>query len=71
MTVEGVREHQRAFQRIADANDDPNYTGTRAAGTEGYRESVEYVAGKLEDAGYHVTFDEFQFEFVFPRFSGS
>ena len=66
VTVEGVREHQRAFQRIADANDDPNYPGTRAAGTEGYRESVEYVAGKLEDAGYHVTLDEFQFEFVFP-----
>ncbi len=66
VTLEGVREHQRAFQRIADANDDPNYPGTRAAGTEGYRESVEYVAGKLEDAGYHVTLDEFQFEFVFP-----
>ena len=48
MTLEGVREHQAAFQEIADANDDPFYPGTRAAGTEGYAESVEYVAGLAE-----------------------
>ena len=35
----------QAFQRIADANDDPYYPGTRAAGTEGYQASVDYVAG--------------------------
>jgi Zn-dependent M28 family amino/carboxypeptidase len=66
VTVEGVREHQAQFQKIADNNDDPFYPGTRAAGTEGYAESVEYVAGLLRDAGYQVTLDEFQFEFVFP-----
>ena len=47
VTLEGVREHQAAFQAIADANDDPFYPGTRAAGTEGYANSVEYVAGLL------------------------
>ena len=66
VTLEGVREHQAQFQKIADNNDDPFYPGTRAAGTEGYAESVEYVAGLLRDAGYQVTLDEFQFEFVFP-----
>jgi Zn-dependent M28 family amino/carboxypeptidase len=66
VTLEGVREHQAQFQKIAEANDDPFYPGTRAAGTEGYAESVEYVAGLLEDAGYKVTLDEFEFEFNFP-----
>ncbi len=66
VTLEGVRAHQAAFQAIADANDDPFYPDTRAAGTEGYAGSVEYVAGLLEDAGYDVTLDEFQFTFNFP-----
>jgi Zn-dependent M28 family amino/carboxypeptidase len=66
VTLEGVREHQAQFQKIADANDDPFYPGTRAAGTEGYAESVDYVAGLLRDAGYQVTLDEFEFQFVFP-----
>jgi Zn-dependent M28 family amino/carboxypeptidase len=66
VTLEGVREHQAQFQKIADSNDDPFYPGTRAAGTEGYAESVEYVADLLRDAGYEVTLDEFEFEFTFP-----
>ena len=33
MTVEGVREHQAEFQKIADNSMDPVYPGTRAAGT--------------------------------------
>ena len=66
VTVEGVREHQAAFQAIADANDDPFYPGTRAAGTEGYAGSVDYVAGLLESAGYTVTLDPVEFEFNFP-----
>jgi Zn-dependent M28 family amino/carboxypeptidase len=66
VTLEGVREHQAQFQKIADANDDPFYPGTRAAGTEGYAESVDYVADLLRDAGYRVTLDEFEFQFIFP-----
>ncbi len=66
VTLEGVREHQAAFQAIADANDDPFYPGTRAAGTEGYADSVDYVAGLLKDAGYEVTVDPVEFEFNFP-----
>jgi hypothetical protein len=66
VTLEGVREHQAQFQKIADANDDPFYPGTRAAGTEGYDESVEYVAGLLREAGYQVTLDPVEITFNFP-----
>jgi Zn-dependent M28 family amino/carboxypeptidase len=66
VTLEGVREHQAALQEIADNNDDPFYPGTRAAGTEGYDNSVDYVAGLLKDAGYEVTLDPVEFDFQFP-----
>ncbi len=56
VTLDGVRAHQAAFQAIANANG-----GNRAAGTEGYADSVAYVAGLLDKAGYKVTLDEFQF----------
>jgi hypothetical protein len=41
VTLDGVREHQAAFQAIADANGD-----TRVSGRPGYDASVEYVADK-------------------------
>jgi hypothetical protein len=66
VTYRGVRQHQAEFQKIADNNSDPFYPGTRAAGTEGYANSVDYVAGLLEDAGYKVTLDPVEFEFQFP-----
>lgn len=66
VTLEGVRAHQEQLQKIANNNDDPHYPGSRAAGTQGYADSVAYVAGLLEDAGYNVTLDEFEFQFVFP-----
>jgi len=66
VTLEGVRAHQAALQEIADRNDDPYYPGSRAAGTKGYSDSVDYVAGKLRKAGWKVTLDPFEFDFVFP-----
>ena len=66
VTLDGVREHQAALQEIAESNEDPYYPGTRAAGTEGYDESAEYVAGLLEDAGYDVTLDPVPVTFNFP-----
>ena len=59
VTVDGVREHQAAFQAIADANG-----GTRASGTPGYEGSVDYVVERMTAAGYNVTIDEFPFVFV-------
>jgi Zn-dependent M28 family amino/carboxypeptidase len=61
VTVEGVREHQAAFQAIADANG-----GTRAAGTSGYEESVDYIVEKMTAAGYNVTLNSFPFLFFPP-----
>ena len=54
VTLEGVREHQQAFQEIADKNHDPLYPGTRAAGTEGYEDSVDYVAACCGTPGTEV-----------------
>jgi Zn-dependent M28 family amino/carboxypeptidase len=61
VTLEGVREHQAAFQAIADANDD-----TRLAGTEGYDDSVDYVIEKMTAAGYNVSRNAFPFLFFPP-----
>ena len=58
VTLAGVREHQQAFQEIADDNDD-----TRASGTPGYDASVDYVEERLQAAGYAVTRQPFQFPF--------
>jgi len=59
--LNGVRVHQASFQRIADRNG-----GTRAAGTPGYTESVEYVVDHLERAGWNVELHEFPFTFIPP-----
>ncbi|MGY1722939.1 M28 family peptidase [Blastococcus sp. SYSU DS0533] len=64
--LEDVLEHQRAFQTIADNSDDPVYPGTRAAGTDGYADSVEYVADLLRDARMDVTLDPVEVTFNFP-----
>src|SRR5918997_2373280 len=66
VTTEGVLEHLEAFQKIADNSTDPVYPGTRAAGTDGYADSVDYVAGLLRDAGYEVTLDPVEITFNFP-----
>jgi Zn-dependent M28 family amino/carboxypeptidase len=66
MTLAGVREHQTKLQEIADANDDPFYPGTRAVGTKGYSDSVDYVARTMRAAGYRVTLDPVEFQFQFP-----
>ncbi|MRG61369.1 M20/M25/M40 family metallo-hydrolase [Agromyces sp. CFH 90414] len=57
--ADGATEHLEAFQAIADEND-----GNRAAGLPGYEASVDYVVGVLEDAGWDVTIDEFDYTFI-------
>lgn len=61
VTLEGVREHQAAFQAIADANG-----GTRAAGLPGYDGSLDYVVEKMTAAGYNVSLNAFPFLFIPP-----
>ena len=57
VTLEGVREHQAAFQKIADENN-----GTRVSGSPGYDESVDYVEDRLLAAGWNVTRQALQFQ---------
>jgi Zn-dependent M28 family amino/carboxypeptidase len=54
--ITGMNRHLIALQRLADRNGH-----TRAAGTEGHVQSAEYIATKLEDAGYIVTRQELPF----------
>lgn len=56
VTADAIMDHLAELQEIADDND-----GTRASGTDGYDESLEYIAGLLETAGYEVTIQEFLF----------
>jgi hypothetical protein len=66
VTLKGVRAHQRELQEIAEDSTDPDYPGSRAAGTDGHADSVTYVAELLEEAGYEVTLDPVEFDFMFP-----
>ncbi|HEV7367860.1 M20/M25/M40 family metallo-hydrolase [Arenibaculum sp.] len=57
---QGLMRHVEALQAIADRSG-----GNRAAGTEGYDRSADYVARTLRAAGYAVT----EQEFTFPHFA--
>jgi hypothetical protein len=56
VTADAIMDHLAELQKIADNNGD-----TRASGTPGYDLSVDYIAGLLEDAGYVVTRQPFEF----------
>jgi Zn-dependent M28 family amino/carboxypeptidase len=62
VTVEGAREHLVALQEIAGDN-----ASNRAAGTPGYEASVAYVVETLEEAGYDVELDAFDFRYEPPQ----
>jgi Zn-dependent M28 family amino/carboxypeptidase len=62
VTLAGIREHQAAFQEIANQNN-----GTRLAGTAGYDESVDYVVARLTAAGYTPVVQPFIFLLVSDR----
>jgi len=56
--VDRIMHHMAKLQQIADRNG-----GTRASGLPGFAASEQYVAGLLEDEGYDVTVQPFQFAF--------
>ena len=56
VTIDGIREHQAAFQAHADDNG-----GTRAGGSPGYEASANYIVERLEAVGYEVTSQWFDF----------
>jgi len=51
----------REFQRIADANPDPQGHGNRDTGSPGYEASVDHVARIMRGAGYHVTIQPYTY----------
>jgi Zn-dependent M28 family amino/carboxypeptidase len=52
-------KHLKALQAISDANG-----GNRAAGTPGHDKSAQYVYKVLKKAGYKVSYDTFDFEYI-------
>ncbi|WP_426118972.1 M28 family peptidase [Kocuria sp. LHG3120] len=58
VTAERLEGHLRAFQAAADA-----HGGNRAAGTDGYRASVDHVVERLRAAGYHPRVQAFTFPY--------
>ena len=58
VTQRGLRAHLKALAAIARRNG-----GTRAAGTRGYGQSVDYVARQLRKAGYRPRFNTFSFPY--------
>jgi Zn-dependent M28 family amino/carboxypeptidase len=58
ITVKSIVKHLKALEAIADANG-----GTRASGTPGYDASVAYVVPWLQEKGYEVTIQTFEFPF--------
>src|SRR5262245_11507542 len=54
VTVQGILEHQKALQHIADLNG-----GTRYTRTSGYTAAAAYVKATLEKAGYAVRYEMF------------
>src|SRR5215212_12202996 len=54
VTVEGITEHQKALQNIANLNG-----GTRYTRTAGYTASAAYVKATLEKAGYKARYEMF------------
>lgn len=54
VTTAGINEHLKALEVIADG-------GNRVSGTEHFNQSVAYVEGRLEAAGYDVAVEPFQF----------
>jgi hypothetical protein len=55
--------HMKAFQAIADANPGPDGHASRNSGEPGYWASVQYVAQKMQAAGYDVTIQPYKFNY--------
>ena len=61
-------DHMKAFQEIADQNPGPDGHASRNSGEPGYKASADYVASKMEQAGYDVTLQKYKF--LYYAFTG-
>jgi hypothetical protein len=56
--------HMKAFQTIADDNPSPaDRMPSRNSGEPGYKASADYVARVMQQAGYDVTLQKYQFDY--------
>jgi hypothetical protein len=55
--------HMVAFQQIADDNPGPDGHPSRNSGEPGYKASADYVAQKMQDAGYDVHLQNYKFDY--------
>jgi Zn-dependent M28 family amino/carboxypeptidase len=63
ITEADLMAHLQAFQDIADANPGPDGHPSRNSGEPGYKASVDYVAAKMQAAGYNVTIQKYTFPY--------
>src|SRR4051794_6962516 len=57
-------DHMVAFQQIADDNPGADGHPSRNSGEPGYKASADYVAAKMEAAGYDVKMQEYPFTYT-------
>jgi Peptidase family M28/PA domain len=57
-------QHMQNFQAIADANPGPDGHASRNSGEPGYLASAQYVADKMEAAGYDVKLQPYTFQYA-------
>jgi Zn-dependent M28 family amino/carboxypeptidase len=58
VTVNGILRHERALANIAERNG-----GTRVSGSAGFDKSRDYVVGQLQNAGWTVNVQPFEFPY--------
>src|SRR3954470_1436467 len=61
VTVSGIMRHERALANIAERNG-----GTRASGTPGFNRSRDYIVGQLQNTGWTVNVQPFEFPYYEP-----
>ena len=61
VTVNGILRHERALANIAERNG-----GTRVSGSPGFDKSRDYVVGQLQNAGWTVNVQPFEFPYYEP-----
>ena len=62
VTADGIMQHARVLQDIADANG-----ATRVSGTAGYDDSADYAMDVFRNAGFSVTRQTFSFQTFIER----
>lgn len=63
MTLPNLVNHLKAFQQFADNNSE--LPGTRFVSTSGYDDTRDYIAKKMQDAGYQVSLQDVHMDITY------